>query len=152
MKLFDPFKRFFYRVSSHLNTAFGPDGAVRADAALDQVRELLPMALGVVQRIAVLTPTRTDNEIVALLREYKVDVSIPRGRKLSDRERALLLFAAASVALTNLSPNTVGSVIDAAVQLGYTAWKAGQPPRARATWVTTDGIEFNPNMAEVQDA
>ncbi len=88
--------------------------------------DLVSRALPIVEEIARITPGRRDDDIVALVRGWLPDINLPKGRKLTDQEKALYLRALAVEKLRRLVENwgVPKSVIDLAVQLAYTIWRA----------------------------
>ncbi len=88
---------------------------------------LAEQALPIVRLIAVLTPTRTDDEILRAAQELGVPIAKQwLALEPSDRGRALLQIA--SSALKARVPSAAGRVIDLAVQLAVVRMRddAGQ--------------------------
>ena len=88
--------------------------------------DLVSRALPIVEEIARMTPGRRDDAIIRLVRSWLPDMSLPRDRKLTDQEKALYLRALAVEKLRRLvgDGGIPKSVIDLAVQLAYTIWRA----------------------------
>ncbi len=88
--------------------------------------DLVSRALPIVEEIARMTPGRRDDAIIRLVRSWLPDMSLPRDRKLTDQEKALYLRALAVEKLRRLVGDwgIPKSVIDLAVQLAYTIWRA----------------------------
>lgn len=94
-----------------------------AEKVFNKVAELVPKALPIVETIAALTPTRTDDEIVALFEAYGVPLLV----KLTDmpaEKRGYLLLDVATETMKKRYPGTSTSVINSAVQLAVAAIKA----------------------------
>ena len=95
----------------------------RASQDVSAAIEMIALALPIVERIAALTPTRSDDEIVRLFREYTIPqaetwLSLPR----EQRGRALLQVAA--VQLKRLTPDAADRIIDLAVQLAVVQFRS----------------------------
>ena len=95
----------------------------RASQDVSAAIEMIALALPIVERIAALTPTRSDDEIVRLFREYTIPqaetwLALPR----EQRGRALLQVAA--VQLKRLTPDAADRIIDLAVQLAVVQFRA----------------------------
>lgn len=97
----------------------------RASGDVASAVELTRLALPIVERIAVLTPARSDDEIVRLFRDYTIPhaetwLALPR----EQRGRALMQVAA--VQLKRLTPEAADRIIDLAVQLAFVRFRAEQ--------------------------
>ena len=114
--------RFFKRVAGW----FGDGNAVKK--VLDQAYGLLTAALPIVEDIAKLTPTRADDEIVALIRKWGLKLHVLT--YTDERSKGLFLHQIAAASLKRVFPGMPNSVIDLAVQLAYTAWRAGEREKA----------------------
>ncbi len=114
--------RFFKRVGGW----FGNSTSVKK--VLDQAYGLLSQALPIVEEVARLTPTRGDDEILALIRKWKLKLHVLS--YTDDRGRALFLHEIAAAVLKRRFPERSNSVIDLAVQLAYTTWRARQRENA----------------------
>ena len=95
----------------------------RASQDVSAAIEMIALALPIVERIAALTPTRSDDEIVRLFREYTIPqaetwLALPR----EQRGRALLQVAA--VQLKRLTPDAADRIIDLAVQLAVVQFRS----------------------------
>jgi hypothetical protein len=95
----------------------------RASQDVSAAIEMFALALPIVERIAALTPTRSDDEIVRLFCEYTIPqaetwLALPR----EQRGRALLQVAA--VQLKRLTPDAADRIIDLAVQLAVVQFRA----------------------------
>ena len=96
-----------------------------AERALDVAMQLVPWALPIVQKIAAMTPNRTDDELLALFRYYGLPVveaylDFPIGK------RGMALLDVATALLKRQHPGTPTSVANAAVQIAYTGLRANQ--------------------------
>jgi hypothetical protein len=95
----------------------------RASQDVSAAIEMIALALPIVERIAALTPTRSDDEIVRLFCEYTIPqaetwLALPR----EQRGRALLQVAA--VQLKRLTPDAADRIIDLAVQLAVVQFRS----------------------------
>jgi hypothetical protein len=95
----------------------------RASQDVSAAIELIALALPIVERIAALTPIRSDDEIVRLFRDYTIPqaetwLALPR----EQRGRALLQVAA--IQLKRLTPDAADRIIDLAVQLAVVQFRA----------------------------
>jgi hypothetical protein len=95
----------------------------RASQDVSAAIEMIALALPIVERIAALTPNRSDDEIVRLFCEYTIPqaetwLALPR----EQRGRALLQVAA--VQLKRLTPDAADRIIDLAVQLAVVQFRS----------------------------
>lgn len=91
----------------------------KAEEAFNAAVALVPKALPIVKQVAVLTPNRTDDEIVAAFEQYALPgaeeyLSVPR------EKRGVVLLQLASEILAAEVPGTPTRIINTAVQLAYT--------------------------------
>ena len=93
----------------------------RAKRAFAEVERIVPVALPIVERIAALTPNRTDDEIVAAFRYY--GVPFIEGLASVNPTGALLELASSAVA-QRLPAGTAKNIVQTAVQIAVTASKA----------------------------
>lgn len=81
------------------------------------------VALPIVEAIAKMTPTRTDDEIIALFKSYVVpNMEIYLALPVADRGPALL--AAATTELQRRYPSLPIHQVQLAIQMAYTQFKA----------------------------
>lgn len=97
----------------------------RAQRDIETAARLVPQALAVVEEIAKLTPTRSDDELVALFKA-KAIAGVERYLALPPQDRGLVLLQAATKILGATLPLTPSRIIQTAVQLAYTGWRADQ--------------------------
>lgn len=97
----------------------------RAERDLKAARDLMPKALPIVEEFARWTPTRADDELIALFRKYAIP-GIETFLAMPVEKRGLALLDGASYVLSLTFPGTAARVLNAAVQLAYTAWRAEQ--------------------------
>jgi len=95
----------------------------RASQDVSAAIDLIALALPIVERIAAFTPTRSDDEIVRLFRDYAIPqaetwLALPR----EQRGRALLQVAA--IQLKRVTPDAADRIIDLAVQLAVVQFRA----------------------------
>jgi hypothetical protein len=93
----------------------------RAKAALHRIDGMIEVALPIVREVAALTPTRSDDEIVALFEKYRISVKGWLG--LDDASKGAALLQAASSKLQEYYPNVPWSQVQAAAQLAYVVAK-----------------------------
>jgi hypothetical protein len=94
-----------------------------AEAALNSAAELVPKAIPIVQAIAALAPTKTDQEIAAAFAKYGQEFSTDWLTGPVGQRGALLLQLATQVLAAEL-PNVATNIINTAVQLAVTGIKA----------------------------
>jgi hypothetical protein len=122
--MFKAIKSFFSKVAALFTT---PEGQKRVNDALTKAYDIMQVALPICETIASLTPTKTDDEIIALVKKYALPLALP-DRPLTDGEKAnTLRYAATSLVKQELvSVGVPANVIDLGVQLAYSALKANQ--------------------------
>lgn len=89
--------------------------------ALAKVDKLVEVALPIVKEIAALTPTRIDDEIIALLEKYRLPVDAYIA--LPSDQRGAALMAAATEEMKRLYPNLPINQLQSAIQLAVTILK-----------------------------
>ena len=95
----------------------------KVQAALDQAAHIAQVALPIVEQIAALTPTRTDDEIIAAYKHFAVpviDAQVSGG--IGGAGAALLSLGTAVVQAQ--FPGLPVSLVQTGVQLAVTAYKA----------------------------
>lgn len=97
----------------------------KAKAAIDKAVSMVPQALAIVQAVAALTPNRTDDEIVALCKAYALPW-VEKYLAVAQEKRGLVLLDAATQVLAKQFPNATTSILNAAIQVAYTGWRAEQ--------------------------
>lgn len=95
----------------------------KAEAAFNKALELIPQALPIVQKIAALTPTRVDDEIVSAFAYYAVPfqssyLALPR------EKRGYLLLQLATDVLAKEAPGVATNILNTAIQMAVTGAKA----------------------------
>ena len=94
----------------------------KADAALRQVEDILPDAIAIVSLIAAATPTRSDDEIIALARDYSSGpVALIDLTRKEDALRAIARLALQRCVRIGLKDH----IANAAIELAVTALKSG---------------------------
>lgn len=93
----------------------------RLRSILQNVDRLVGVALPVVEEIAALTPTRTDDEILALFKRFRVEVEGWLG--LPQDQRGAALMHVATQQLQRLYPALPVNEIQSAIQLAVTISK-----------------------------
>lgn len=118
--------RFFSAVRRFFANIFSPAGQQKITIALGQAEALVQEVLPVVELISSLTPNKTDDEIVAVVKKYAVPVTVPVG-PMTDADKGSLLLQTAVTAATQDVAAAVGlpsSVITLAVQTAYTVLRS----------------------------
>lgn len=115
-KLLDKLKSFFTKVGNYFTSG-------KADADLQKVAVYIPYALPVVKEIAALTPTRADDEIVALFERYGLP-EVQKYLALPAEERGGVLARVATKILAKAFPNAPERLLTSAVQLAYVGFRA----------------------------
>ena len=87
--------------------------------------ELTKLALPIVQRVAILTPTRSDDEIVRLFQDYAVP-GAESWLQLPQAQRGRALMQVAATQLKRVAPDTFDRIIDLAVQAAVVQSRADQ--------------------------
>lgn len=94
----------------------------KAEIALSQIETLIPDALFIVEMIAKATPTRADDDIVQLAREYALGPVVIAQLHAGNRDEALRMIA--RVALQkHVRLSIKDSVANAAIELAYTVFR-----------------------------
>lgn len=96
----------------------------RTIAALKRIDDMIDVALPIVKQIAALTPTRSDDEVIALFELLKLKVDGWLGLAPADRGAALL--HAATVELQKRYPDVPINQLQAAIQLAVAVMKANK--------------------------
>jgi len=112
MKIIDFFKKLF---SSYTSKKIGSVLSI-----LDKVGPLVEKAYPIVKRIAELTPNKTDDQILAVYKQYGVENYFKTGA-----DRAILLRDLAKVVLIqveNINP-VAEYILNLAVELAYAKFK-----------------------------
>ena len=121
-------KSFFCKVAKLFTT---PEGQAKVNAALSATFDVIQEALPVCELIASLTPTRADDEIIALIKRYAVPLAIP-AKPMTDLEKSMYLkTSAVTVLKSNLNYAGVSDkVLNAAVEVAYLAYSAAKTDKA----------------------
>lgn len=110
-------KTFYLKMLSYVSGRAAQDIATAV--------ELTRLALPIVQRVAALTPTRSDNELVRLFQEYAVP-GVHAWLQLPREQRGRALMQVAATQLKRVAPDTVDRIIDLAVQAAVVESRAAQ--------------------------
>ena len=97
----------------------------RASRDVAAAVDLTKMALPIIERIAAMTPTRSDDEIVRLFREYAIPHA-DRWLALPSEQRGRALMQVAAIQLKRLTPDPADRIIDLAVQLAFVQFRADE--------------------------
>lgn len=100
----------------------------RAEQDLRAAREMVGVALPLVESFARKTPNRSDDELAALFREFALP-NLDRFLGLPREKRGLALLDGVSMLLSRTYPGSATRVLNTAVQIAYLAFRAGQEPR-----------------------
>lgn len=121
-------KSLLRKVTSWFGSLASPEGQKRLNKVLVTAYDLLDVALPVVETIAMITPTKADDEIVHLVKIYLPHINPPIG-PITDEEKAGLIRAAAVAELAERVSDRTGipnSTLNLAVELAYAAFKAAK--------------------------
>ena len=102
---------FFKKIGNLLKKLFSKD--FRA-----LVEDLAEMALPFVEAIAAATPNRTDDEIVAIYKQYRQEGLYDPSKPVD-----LLLRDLAVALLRDFAPGAAGRILNLAVELAYNAYR-----------------------------
>lgn len=113
-------------IHSFFRWVSGLFGDPRVEQTLRLCAELTQKALPIVELVAVSTPTRADDALLALFRNHAIP-GIERWLAMPVDQRGPALAHAASVMLMRQAPaGTPRNILDTAVQTAYTAWNASR--------------------------
>src|SRR5258708_27810999 len=90
--MFKLIKSFFSKVAKLFST---PEGQKRVNDVLTKSYDVMTIALPICEMIAANTPTRNDDEVLALVRKFALPLALPTDRPLTDTEKARTLRYAA---------------------------------------------------------
>ena len=93
-------------------------------AVLRRIDDMIGIALPIVKQIAALTPTRSDDEIIALFEKFKLQVDGWLG--LAPESRGAALLHAATAELQKRYPDAPINQLQSAIQLAVSVMKANQ--------------------------
>lgn len=93
-------------------------------SVLKRVDDMIGIAMPIVKQIAALTPTRSDDEIVALLEKFHIKLSY--WLQIPPSERGPVLLHVATNEMQKRYPEAPINQIQSAVQLAVTVMKANQ--------------------------
>jgi hypothetical protein len=113
---------FFQKIIQHIEEFFGSG---KAQKALETVASLVPVALPIVQGIALLTPNKTVQEVEAAYTKYAVPVAAQINNDPTSVGNALLNLAT-TVLAKNLPPGqatAATSILNTAVQIAVVGAK-----------------------------
>jgi hypothetical protein len=119
--------KFIRTILAKIASLFTPAGQKKVQVAMATAYDVMLQALPIVELIASLTPTRADDEIVAMIRKYALPIPLPEG-PLSDLDKQNYLANAAFLLVKEQvkAAGVPDNVIDLGVQMAYTAWKAAR--------------------------
>lgn len=95
-----------------------------ANKVANVVNDLAPKVLPIVEMIATLTPTRKDDEIIALFNKFALP-NVQAFLLLPEADRGLALLSAGTKLAQKQWPNIPVSQIQAALQMALLAFKNG---------------------------
>ena len=116
------------KVGSFVAGLFTEEGKKKAEEALGKVASLSEIALPICSVVAAMTPNKTDDEVIAVVKTYLGVAAVPAGSApLTDQQKGDLLWDSAISAFKKAVSNKTGltdSILDAALQIAYTAMRA----------------------------
>lgn len=98
----------------------------KAEASFNRIDSMIEVALPIVKRIAELTPTRDDDEILKLFTDFGLGVPLAAWRMLPLDERGKVLLSVGEKALAKQFPQAPINEISSAVSLAVSALKASK--------------------------
>lgn len=101
----------------------------QAERDLKAARQMMGVALPLVEAFARKTPTRSDDEIVALFRDYALP-HVDQFLSLPTDKRGLALLDGVTTLLGRYYPGTATRVLNTATQVAYLAFRAEREPAA----------------------
>lgn len=126
------FQKIGHFFSAIVHFVISPAGRDIIAKYLDEAQKLLAPALDAVSLIASLTPTRSDDEIVALAQKYSLGTITP-GMITNDAVLTGLLKTAAIKELSAATGTAVPpSVLDLAIQSAYVVYEQAKADMAAA--------------------
>ena len=121
--LSNPFKAIGHFFEKVIGFVISPAGRKQIAAALDEAQKLIAPALDACSMVASMTPTRSDDEIVALASHYSLGVLTPE-MITSDAIVSGILKHAAMVELQRITGSAADPrVLDLAIQSAYLVYK-----------------------------
>jgi len=151
--MFDKLKGLLKKIQNALVKFFTSDEWKRIEKGAAVVADLLQKALPVVKLVAAMTPTKADDEVIALIEKYALPINFDPTQPLQEGTKYAALRAAAACLLKGeltqavLDAGAEGillggfelksvkdvdkiptSYIDEAVQSAYRAWKDSVTP------------------------
>lgn len=119
----NPFKAIGHFFEKVLGFVISPSGRNKIAAALDQAQKLIEPAINACSVIAELTPTRSDDELIALVRRYSLGTVTPE-MLTNDAVVSAFLKHAAMVELQHATGVAADPrVLDLAIQSAYLVYK-----------------------------
>jgi hypothetical protein len=124
-------RHFFSRIARFFRALTTPTAKRRIRNALVQAANLIEIALPIVELVAAATPSKADDEIVALIRRYALPIALPAG-PMTDDEKSVFLRRSATELVKRQMRNRLGvpdHVVDLGVQAAFTLYKTAQQPK-----------------------
>lgn len=109
---------FFSNIVKTLKKFFSGDTFQKVENAAKAVAELLQYALPAVEFVARMTPTKTDDEIVAMIKRLEMDVDIDLTKPLNAYEKQAYLTGAARFIIQGKLKNAILSAGGAGLSIG----------------------------------
>lgn len=109
---------FFNNIVKILKKFFSGDTFQKVENAVKAVSELLQYALPAVEIVAKMTPTKTDDEIVAMIKRLEMDVDIDLTKPLNTYEKQAYLTGAAKFIIQGKLKNAIISAGGAGLSIG----------------------------------
>jgi len=117
-------QKFIDALKSALSRIVNLFSSGKAQAALEAVVSLVPKALPVVRFITSITPTRADEEIIALLDRFGLQERAAAYLALPPADRGAALRAVAVSLLAKQAPDQPERILGAAIELAVVADRA----------------------------
>ncbi len=119
----NPFQKIGYFFAAVVHFVISPAGRDKIARALDEAQKLLGPALDAASLIASLTPTRADDEMIALVHTYALGTVTPDMLRNDAVVKAFLKRAAMAELRKMTKTDLPDSVLDLAVQSAYLVYK-----------------------------
>lgn len=109
---------FFNKIIQNLKNFFSGETFQKVENAAFSVAQLLQYALPAVEAVAKMTPTKTDDEIVAMVKRLEMDVELDLSKPLNTYEKQAYLTGAARYILQGKLKNAILSAGGAGLTIG----------------------------------
>jgi len=106
------------KIVGFLKRLFSPETASAIERGIEVVLPYLNYALDIVRTIAALTPTRVDDEILAVIERYTAPFTLPLP---AGQTKGELLHKIALEELRRIFPNATDRALNRAIEIAYGA-------------------------------